>query len=98
MRNRDRLQTERMQRFIPLARSLGESDEPDLLAMLLDDFYQETFHAPLVPPEQGEHSPAQRAASRSKRPHTERSGGGGGGGRGGGSRGGSRGPRGGKRR
>ncbi len=99
MRNRDRLQTERMQRFLPLAHSLGESEEPDLLAMLLDDFYQETFHAPLVPPEQGEPTPAQRAASRAKRPHAER---GGGGGHGGGSRGGgggrSRGPRGGKRR
>jgi ATP-dependent RNA helicase DeaD len=100
MRNRDRLQTERMQRFLPLARSLGESEEPDLLAMLLDDFYQETFHAPLVPPEQGEPTPAQRAASRSKRPHAERGGGGGhgGGSRGGGGGGRSRGPRGGKRR
>jgi ATP-dependent RNA helicase DeaD len=76
LRNRDRLQTERMQRFLPLARSLGESEEPDLLAMLLDDFYQETFHAPLVPPEPGEVSPAQRAAGRSKRAHAEGKGGG----------------------
>ena len=99
LRNRDRLQTERMQRFIPLARTLGESEEPDLLAMLLDDFYQETFHAPLVPPEQGDATPAQRAASRSKRPHSERGGGGrGGGSRGGGGGGSSRGPRGSKRR
>ena len=52
LRSRDRLQTERMQRFLPLARSLGEeADESALLAMLLDDFYQETFHAPLAPPE-----------------------------------------------
>jgi ATP-dependent RNA helicase DeaD len=52
LRNRDRLQTERMQRFLPLARSLGEgTDEANLLGMLLDDFYQETFHAPVVPPE-----------------------------------------------
>ena len=50
LRNRDRLQTERMQRFLPLARSLGEGEESRLLAMLLDDFYQETFHAPLAPP------------------------------------------------
>jgi ATP-dependent RNA helicase DeaD len=50
LRNRDRLQTERMQRFLALARSLGEGDEASLLAMLLDDFYQETFHAPLIPP------------------------------------------------
>jgi ATP-dependent RNA helicase DeaD len=74
LRGRDRLQIERMQRVLPLARSLGESEEPDLLAMLLDDFYQETFHAPLVPPEPGEATPAQRAASRSRRPRAERGG------------------------
>jgi ATP-dependent RNA helicase DeaD len=51
LRNRDRLQAERMQRFLPLASNLSESeDEAGLLAMLLDDFYQETFHAPVVPP------------------------------------------------
>ncbi len=51
LRGRDRLQTERMQRFLSLGRSLGETeDETSLLAMLLDDFYQETFHAPLIPP------------------------------------------------
>ncbi len=57
-RNRDRLQAERMQRFLPLARNLGASEESSLLAMLLDDFYQETFHAPVVPPE--EEKPAER--------------------------------------
>jgi ATP-dependent RNA helicase DeaD len=52
LRNRDRLQTERMQRFMPLVHSLDESEDgAALLAMLLDDFYQETFHAPVVPPE-----------------------------------------------
>jgi ATP-dependent RNA helicase DeaD len=50
LRNRDRLQTERMQRFLPLVNNLGgNEDEAGLLAMLLDDFYQETFHAPVVP-------------------------------------------------
>jgi len=50
LRGRDKLQSERMQRFCSLAHSLGESDEgTDLLAMMLDDFYQETFHGPLVP-------------------------------------------------
>ncbi len=54
LRNRDKLQVERMQRFLPLVHSLGESDEEAaLLAMLLDDFYQETFHAPLIPREPG---------------------------------------------
>ncbi len=52
LRSRDRLQTERMQRFLPLVGSLGESaDESGLLAMLLDDFYQETFHMPLLAPD-----------------------------------------------
>ena len=53
LRSRDRLQAERMERFLPLARRLSESTEGEeevgLLAMLLDDFYQETFHAPVVP-------------------------------------------------
>ena len=66
LRNRDRLQTERMQRFLPLVRSLGENeDEAGLLAMLLDDFYQETFHAPVVPPaSEEETAPAAQAGGR----------------------------------
>lgn len=53
LRGRDRLQVERMQRFLPLASSLASaSEEAGLLAMLLDDFYQEAFHGPLVPPEE----------------------------------------------
>ncbi len=49
MRARDRLKTERMERFLNLARSLAEGEESaGLLAMLLDDFYQETFHPPLI--------------------------------------------------
>jgi ATP-dependent RNA helicase DeaD len=47
-RTRDKLQTERMRRFVPLAQSLGESEEGQtLLAMLLDDYYQQSLHAPL---------------------------------------------------
>lgn len=47
LRARDRLQVERMRRLMPLARSLGESDdELALIAMLLDDFYQQEMHAP----------------------------------------------------
>jgi ATP-dependent RNA helicase DeaD len=57
LRNRDRLKTERMQRFIGLARTLGENDEEtNLMAMLLDDFYQQTFHAPVVPPPEASQS------------------------------------------
>ena len=46
-RSRDSLENERMQRFIPLGRSLGEAEEDSpLIAMLLDDYYQRTLQAP----------------------------------------------------
>ena len=49
-RTRDNLLTERMQRFVPLAAQLAESEDGQLLmAMLLDDYYQESLHAPAVP-------------------------------------------------
>lgn len=51
LRTRDRLQTERMQRFVPMARSFAESeDQAGLMAMLLDDFYQNTFYTPVETP------------------------------------------------
>jgi ATP-dependent RNA helicase DeaD len=70
LRSRDNLQTVRMQRFLPLVHSLNEGDdEVGLLAMLLDDFYQETFHAPLVPSADEEdrnaHQSSRRTAPRS---------------------------------
>ncbi len=47
LRERDKLQVERMQRFIPLVESLvQEEDGPALLAMLLDDMYHEWMHQP----------------------------------------------------
>ena len=52
LRDRDKLQVERMRRFFPLAKSLGETDdELSLLAMLIDDYYQQTHHAPPPLPE-----------------------------------------------
>jgi ATP-dependent RNA helicase DeaD len=49
LRERDKLQTERSLRFVPLARSLAENeDESAIIAMLLDDYYQQTLHAPLI--------------------------------------------------
>lgn len=46
LRDRDRLQIERMQRMLPLVDDLNQSeDERALLAMLLDDFYQQMQHA-----------------------------------------------------
>ncbi len=51
LRERDKLQTERSQRFVPLARSLAESeDEQAVMAMLLDDYYQQMLHAPVAGP------------------------------------------------
>ena len=53
LRDRDKLKTERSQRFVPLGRSLAESeDESALIAMLLDDYYQQTLHAPALPTSQ----------------------------------------------
>ena len=47
LRDRGSLQTERMQRFVPLARSLGDNDdEVAVMAMLLEDAYQESLTAP----------------------------------------------------
>ena len=49
LRERDSLQTERSQRFVRLARSLAQNeDESALIAMLVDDYYQETLHAPAL--------------------------------------------------
>jgi len=45
LRDRDKLQAERSQRFIPLARELAEQeDELPIITMLLDDTYQKMLH------------------------------------------------------
>ena len=51
-RDRDRLKAERSQRFVGLARSLADNaEQSELIAMLLDDYYQQTLHAaPEQPP------------------------------------------------
>jgi ATP-dependent RNA helicase DeaD len=47
LRDRDRLQVERMQRFIPLVKEMAEEEEGlALLAMLLDDTYHAWMHNP----------------------------------------------------
>ncbi|MBN2148868.1 MAG: DEAD/DEAH box helicase [Anaerolineales bacterium] len=75
LRKRDRLQSERMQRFLPLACSLSEcGEEASLLAMLLDDFYQGTFHAPIIPVDAADRTTVRRtpgglSAKRNRRPH-----------------------------
>ncbi|MBE2199093.1 MAG: DEAD/DEAH box helicase [Anaerolinea sp.] len=51
-RSRDKLQTERMHRFLPLVHSLADNEEGvSLLAMLLDDYYQQALHTPPPLPE-----------------------------------------------
>ena len=51
LRDRDALKGERSQRFVALARQLAENeDESALIAMLLDDYYQQSLHAPLQQP------------------------------------------------
>jgi ATP-dependent RNA helicase DeaD len=51
LRQRDKLQTERSHRFDPLARSLAENEEElPIITMLLDDYYQQTLHAPVFQP------------------------------------------------
>lgn len=72
VRDRDKLQSERMQRFVPLAQILAESEsELSLITMLLDDFYQRTLHAPPPQPtgsEPEEKRPRQQRAPTRSRP------------------------------
>lgn len=54
LRDRDKLRAERMQRFVPLVKRLGESeDEAQLIAMLIDDYYQQSLHNPPEIPQGG---------------------------------------------
>ena len=72
LRERDKLQTERSQRFIPLARSMAESalaenadeDELSIITMLLDDYYQQLLHAPV--PQPGDEASPLRKKSQSR--------------------------------
>lgn len=52
LRDRDKLQAERMKRFVPLVRQWAQDEDTvSLMAMLLDDYYQQSLHAPAVPVE-----------------------------------------------
>ena len=52
LRERDKLQSERMRRFIPLVKGWAQDEDTvALMAMLLDDYYQQSLHAPPVPPQ-----------------------------------------------
>ena len=81
LRARDNLQLERMRRFTPLARNLAQSEEGlSLMVMLLDDYYQQSLHAPPEQPapveirEEGAAKPngkRRRPRPRSKKPRKE---------------------------
>lgn len=73
LRDRDKLQAERSQRFVALARALADGeDELPIITMLLDDTYQQLLHAPVTPPD-AETRPA-RAAQRAAAPSRGRTG------------------------
>lgn len=79
LRGRDNLQSERMRRFRPLVDEWIESDEGQtLLAMIIDDLYQDSLHAPpALPEEKPQKSEAtegrqRRPRSRPRRPRNRR--------------------------
>ena len=70
LRERDRLQIERMQRFLPYLSGLEEDGEGENegiagLAMLLDDYYHKAFHTSQMPQPEG--TPWLHAQSRVER-------------------------------
>ena len=75
---KDKLRAERSERFVPLGRSLAvNEDESALIAMLLDDYYQQTLHAPVTPADTTSEShksqgapPAQHRRSRPRSPRS----------------------------
>ena len=74
LRSRDRLQTERMKRFLPFLRELEKDEESTALeglAMLLDDFYHESFHTAQMP-EMEDNQPQQRRVEGGSRPPVRR--------------------------
>jgi ATP-dependent RNA helicase DeaD len=61
LRDRDAQKTERSKRFVALGRSLAENeDESAIIAMLLDDYYQQMLHAPLPQPSEPSKAPADK--------------------------------------
>lgn len=75
LRDRGALQTERSRRFLALARALAESeDELPIIAMLLDEYYQQSLHAPVPQPPTASEPVRQqhRAQDRSGHPRTNR--------------------------
>lgn len=68
LRARESLHTERMQRFIPQVIEWAESEEGrNLLALLVDDFYQQSLHMPLVDPELSSTRPSRSGTRKQSR-------------------------------
>ncbi|MBN1782253.1 DEAD/DEAH box helicase [bacterium] len=74
LRSRDAQIVERSRRFIPLGRGLAENEEESaIIAMLLDEYYQQVLHAPLIPvtrqsgPDSGEDPGRRKGRSRRKK-------------------------------
>ncbi|MXX24565.1 MAG: DEAD/DEAH box helicase [Caldilineaceae bacterium SB0668_bin_21] len=68
LRGRDNLQSERMRRFRPLIDEWMQSEEGQtLLAMLVDDFYQDSLHAPPALPEEKPAEPPARQGRKRRR-------------------------------
>jgi ATP-dependent RNA helicase DeaD len=67
LRTRDKLQSERSQRFTGLARTLAEDeDELPIITMLLDDYYQKMLH-PTVERPKAEKKSRQKGKSKKRR-------------------------------
>lgn len=73
LRDRDRLQIERMKRFMPLAAQLAENEDGlALLTMLLDDAYHAWMHQPPELPAVEKKAPPKRSGSRRRKPSRHR--------------------------
>jgi ATP-dependent RNA helicase DeaD len=74
LRDRDKLQIDRMQRFAPLAKELAEDEDGlALLTMLLDDTYHEWMHRPPELPPVGTDAKSKKA-DRKRRDRPDRGG------------------------
>lgn len=68
MRDRDKLKVERLQRFVPMVRELANDEEGvQLVAMLLDDLYQQSLHAPPATVEEEPERPERDSDDRPKK-------------------------------
>ena len=74
-RAKDNVERERLRRFQPLAQNLADNEDlNNIIAMLLDEYYQQTLHAPVQTTDtvraekrQEEHSRPQARGNRSRR-------------------------------